>query len=107
LSACARRAAASVEQPELDAGFVDRPAHLAAQRVDLPHQVALGEPADRGIARHARHGARIEGDEGGLAPHARRGQRRFAAGMPRPDDHDVVRRSRRHLPMQKFLKMRS
>ena len=51
-----RRAAAAVEQLELNAGRVDRQAHQAAERVDLADEVALRRPADRRIARHQRDG---------------------------------------------------
>ena len=48
------RAAASVQNLELDAGRVDRQAHQAAERVDLADEVPLGRPADRRVARHVR-----------------------------------------------------
>ena len=47
-----RRALARVEGAELDPGAVDGGRHGAAQRVDLPRQVALADAADRGIAAH-------------------------------------------------------
>lgn len=46
------RAFAAVEHPALNKGSVRRLSHLAAQRVDLPHQMAFGGPADRRIAGH-------------------------------------------------------
>ena len=43
---------AAVQDAELDARPVDRPAHDAVERIDLAHEMALAEPADRRIARH-------------------------------------------------------
>ena len=83
------RSAAGVEQAELDAGLVDGASHLAAEGVDLAHQMALGEAADRRVAGHAGHRPPVERHNGGGASHARRGQRGFAAGVPGADDHDV------------------
>ena len=40
---------AAVQHAELDAGAVDRPSHDAVERVDLAHQMALGEAADRRV----------------------------------------------------------
>ncbi len=47
-----RRALAAVQDAELDAGAIDRPAHDAVERIDLAHQMALAEAADRRVARH-------------------------------------------------------
>ena len=49
-------ALAFIQHPVLDAGFVRRKAHLAAQSVDLPDDVALACAADGGIAGHIAHG---------------------------------------------------
>src|SRR5207249_6436416 len=46
------RAAAGVEQPKLDAHGVNDLAHHAAQRINLAHQVTLGDAAHGGIAGH-------------------------------------------------------
>ena len=51
-----RRALGAVEQAELDAGGVGDPAHHAVERIDLAHQVALAEPADRRVAGHLADG---------------------------------------------------
>src|SRR3990170_8158409 len=48
------RAFAPVQNTELDAGFINDPRHLAAKGVDLFHQMALGQSANGGIARHER-----------------------------------------------------
>src|SRR5581483_8184573 len=41
-----------VEDSKLNSGLVDRKPHLAAERVDFLHQVALADAANGGIARH-------------------------------------------------------
>ena len=69
-----RRAAAAIQQLELNAGRVDRAAHQAAERVDLAHQVALRRAADRRIAGHVRDRVRA------TACRSRRGSQ----GAPRP-----------------------
>ena len=80
-----RRTLAAVEDAELDAGGVGGAAHQAVERVDLAHQVALAEPADRRIAAH--HADRLEalGDQRGARadrapppppPRSRHGRRR-------------------------------
>ena len=47
-----RRPLAAVQHAELDAGAIDRAAHEAVERIDLADQMALGETADRRVARH-------------------------------------------------------
>src|SRR5215831_14811222 len=47
-----RRAFAAVEDAELDPRPIDRPAHDAVEGIDLAHEMALAEPADRRVARH-------------------------------------------------------
>ena len=56
-----RRALAAVEDAELDAGGVGGAAHQAVERVDLAHQMALAEPADRRIAATSRRSCRSAG----------------------------------------------
>ena len=55
------RPLAAVEQPELDAGGVGHAAHQAIERVDLAHQMALAQPADRRIAGHRADRSRSAG----------------------------------------------
>ena len=85
-----RRSLAAVQHAELDAGPVDRAAHDAVERVDLAHQMALGEPADRRVARHlADRRARMRQQRRARAqPRRRRG--RLAPGMAAADHDDIV-----------------
>ena len=47
-----RRALAAVQHPELQRREIGRAAHDSAERVDLADDGALGDAADRRIARH-------------------------------------------------------
>ncbi len=85
-----RRTFPGVEDAELDAGCVDVLSHLAAEGVDLLHQVTLGQAADGRVAGHQGNGVQVDGEKERRAPHARRGERRLAAGMPGPHHDHVV-----------------
>ncbi len=89
-------AAAAVEELELEAGFVDRRAHQAAERVDLADEVTLRRAADGGIARHVGDRPARQRAQADAVAQARRGIRGFAAGVTRADD-DRRRRSRSFL----------
>src|SRR5660397_197231 len=80
----------SVQLAELDPRGIDVVPHLPAQRVDLPHQVPLRQSPDRRVARHEADGVRVDRQKEGGTPHPRRRQRRLAAGVPAPDNDDVV-----------------
>ena len=74
---------ARVEKSKLDSGLVDRQAHLAAERVDLADQVALADPADRGVAGHLADVVEVEREHQRARAHPRRGQRGFDSGSGR------------------------
>ena len=73
------RALAAIEDAELDAGQVRGARHQAVERVDLAHEMAFAEPADRRVARHFADGGEPVGDERGRAP-----QRAAAAAASQP-----------------------
>jgi hypothetical protein len=73
-----------IEGPELDARGIYHFAHLAAEGVNLPNQVTLGQAADGWITGHERNRVKINGQQQRTATHARPGQGRFAPGMPGP-----------------------
>ena len=83
------RPLAAVQHPELDARPVDGAAHDTVERVDLAHQVALAEPADRRIAGHFADGFELMGHEQRPRTPPRRGGGRFAACMAPANDNDV------------------
>src|SRR5262249_50989641 len=71
-------------------GPVDRPAHDAVERVDLAHEMAFAEPADRRVARHLADRRPLVGQEQRLRPEPRGRRSRLAPGMPAADHDDVV-----------------
>lgn len=83
------RTAALVERLRLKRGGVGVLPHLAAKRVQLADEMALGKSADGRIARHRRNRRLPRGDEKGASPHPRRRQRRFASGMSAADHQDI------------------
>ena len=90
------RAFAAVEHAVLDAGRVGRPPHLAAQRIDLTHKVALGRAADGRVAGHVADRVQIDGKAQGTQPQARAGQRGLDARVPRANDGNVICASKIH-----------
>ena len=85
------RTLAAVEHAELDAGRVGDAAHQAVQRIDLAHQMALAEPADRRVAAHLADGRELVGDQRRRHAEPRRGRRSLAAGMPAAhNDHAEI-----------------
>ena len=84
-----RRALAAVEHAELDAGGVGDAAHQAVERIDLAHQVALAEPADRRVAAHLADGRELVGDQRRRHAEARGGRRRLAAGVSAANNDDA------------------
>jgi hypothetical protein len=89
-----RRALAGVQRAPLDAGAVGRPRHDAAQRIDLAHQVALADAADRRVAAHLPHGLDLVRQQQRARAHARSRQRGLGAGMAAADDDHVEIASR-------------
>jgi hypothetical protein len=85
-----RRPLAAVQHAELDAGAVDRAAHDPVERVDLAHQMALGEPPDRRVARHLANRHPVVRQQRRASAKPRRRRRRLAPGMPPADHHDIV-----------------
>jgi hypothetical protein len=84
-----RRALAPIEHAELNSALVRDATHQAIERVDLAHQMALAEPADRRVARHRPDGREPMRDQRSPRTHARGRGRGFAAGVPAANDDDV------------------
>ena len=82
-------ALAAIENAELDAGGVGGARHHAVERVDLAHQMAFAEAADRRVAGHFADRRETMGDERGRCAGARRRGRGLAARMAAADDNDV------------------
>ena len=84
------RSLASVEQAELDTGPIGDPAHDAVERVDLPHKMALAQPADGGIAGHLADGFKLVGEQERTRADARRRRSRFTTSVAATDHNDVI-----------------
>ena len=63
-----RRALAAIEHAKLNAGGVDRPAHRAAERIDLADDLPLADAADRRVAAHLPDGVAIGREQRRLRP---------------------------------------
>jgi hypothetical protein len=85
-----RRPLGPVEHAELQPSSVGGSSHDPAQRVDLAYDGALGDPADRGIARHLSDGLEILRDQEGRCAGARGERRGFGSGVPSSDHDDMV-----------------
>ena len=81
---------AAVEHPVLDAGLIGCTRHLAAERIELAHEVALARAADGGVAGHIADGVHIDGKADGVQSQPRGGQRGLNARVARADDGDVT-----------------
>ena len=84
-----RRTLATVEDAELNPPGIRHPAHQAVERIDLPDQMALAEPADCRVAGHSADGRKAVRDQGGLGAHACGCGRGLTAGVPTTYDDDI------------------
>ena len=80
----------AVQQFKMDTGGVGRFAHQPVQRVDLPHQMALADAADGGVARHLPQPVTPVGDQQRVGAGARGCGRGLTPRMAAADDNDVV-----------------
>ena len=64
--------------------------HQTVEHVELAHQMALADAADRGIARHLAGILGAEGEQADARAAAGRGSRSLAAGMAGTDHQNVV-----------------
>ena len=79
-----------VQRAPLDAGVVRSDGHDAAERVDFPDQMALADPADRGIAAHLADRLDVVCQQQRARADPRARERGFGAGVAAADDDDVV-----------------
>ena len=80
---------AAIEDAELNARRIGGARHDAIERIDLAHQMALAQAADRRIAGHLADCRETVGDQRGSGAAARRRGRGFAPCVPAADDNDV------------------
>lgn len=85
-----RWAFSPVQHPVLNAAGVRRPAHFAAQCVQLPDQMTLSRAANGGVAGHVANGVQIDGKNDSVHPQPRRRQGRFNSSMPGAYDSYVI-----------------
>ncbi len=78
-----------VEDAELDAGFVGRRCHGAAQRIDLANQMALADTADRRIAAHRPERVEVVRQQQCVRTRPGCGKRGLGAGVTAADDDDI------------------
>ncbi len=84
------RSAAGIQKTKLDPDGIGYFTHHAAERVNLPDQMAFGDSTDGGIAGHLRDQVGVHRDHRGAEAQAGAGTRSFAAGMAAADNHNVV-----------------
>lgn len=84
-----RRPFSPVEQTKLDTRRIGDPSHQPVERVNFPHEVALAEAADRGIAGHDADRVLPMGNESRFGAKSSGGRGRFAARMTTADDDNV------------------
>ena len=85
-----RRSLGLVEHLGLYKGFIYIFSHLAAERIQLAHQVALRASADIRVARHQGDAVHADGKHDRLESQSRACQRRLTAGVSRPDDRYII-----------------
>ena len=81
---------AAVQQFEMDPGLIRHSAHEPVERVDLPHQMALADPADRGIARHLPERFQLVGQQQRPRAHAGGGRGGLTSRVAAADHDDIV-----------------
>ena len=81
---------ARIEEPPLDRRPVRRDAHLAAERIDLAHEMTLAGAADGRVAGHHRDVVERKRHAERTPPEPRRCERRLDTRVPRTDDDNVV-----------------
>ena len=91
-----RRTTRSIEQPKLNAGAINDAAHDAAERVNLAHEMAFRNSANRRIARHLTDQIEIQRNQTGFRAESRRGRRRLAARVAGADHNYIKYFIKRH-----------
>ena len=78
-----------IEDAELDAGLIGGRRHRTAQRIDIAHQMALADTADRRVAAHRPECVEVVRQQQRVRTRPRRGKRSFGAGVTAADDDDI------------------
>ena len=80
-----------IQAAVLKAGRIGSLPHFPTQGVDFADQVALADPADRGVTAHLADMIRLEGDKKRGPPHPCGCQGRFNPGVTAAYYNDVIR----------------
>ena len=78
---------------EKDLGGVGNAAHQTVERIDLPHEVAFGKAANRGIAGHLADRLDFVRQEKRAGAEPRGSRRRLASGMAAADHNHIIGRA--------------
>ena len=81
---------ANVQHTELYRGGVSHQSHLAAEGINLAHNLPLGDTADGRIARHLRNLVHVHRHEAGFGTHIGTGAGCFAPRMTTSDDQNII-----------------
>ncbi len=81
---------AAVEHAPVDRGAIGGAGHQPVKHIELAHQVALANPADRRVARHLPGILEAEGEQADPRAATGRGSRSLASGMAGANHHYVV-----------------
>ena len=87
------RALRTVEHAELNGAAIGDDTHHAAQRINLAHNLALGNAADRGIARHLGNLVHIHRDQTRAHTQAGRSMCSLTSGVSASNHKDIVFKS--------------
>ena len=79
----------AVEHPVVDRARVCRAPDHAVERIDLAHQMALAQPADRRIAAHRADGSEVKAHQRRARTHAGRRAGGLNPGVTAADDEDI------------------
>ena len=79
----------AVEHAIMNGGSIRRPRDQSIESIDLAHQMALTQAADRGVATHGSDCTKVEAHEPDAGTHSSRYRRSLATGVPSADDQDV------------------
>lgn len=73
----------------MDCGCIGSTGDEPIEGVHLPHQVALPQPADGGVATHGADLVEVKADQAHPGSHARGDSGRLATGMTTADNQDI------------------
>ena len=84
-----RRSLRSIQDSKVNACFVSRRRHGSTKRVDFLDEMALSNPADRGVAAHLPERLEAVGQQQRRRAHACGRERGLGTGMTAADDDDI------------------